>query len=132
MKDWVLHIYDYLSGHRRMAALLLVILLAFSVLSALRLDFQEDISAFLPQSEESRRYSEVYERLGGQEKMAVFFEGAESEVLKDAMTAFEEEWADADAAGLVPDLRATQDGGRVRDVFDFISGNWPYFLLCGS
>ena len=129
MKDWVLHIYDYLSGHRRMAALLLVILLALSVLSALRLDFQEDISAFLPQSEESRRYSEVYERLGGQEKMAVFFEGAESDVLKDAMTAFEEEWTDADAAGLVPDLRATQDGGRVRDVFDFISGNWPYFLL---
>ena len=129
MRDWVLHIYDYLSGHRRIAALLLVVLLALSVLSALRLDFQEDISAFLPQSEESRRYSEVYERLGGQEKMAVFFEGAEADILKDAMTAFEENWAEADAAGLVPDFRATQDGGRVLDVFDFISGNWPYFLL---
>ena len=132
MKRLILHIYDFLSAHKGLAAVLLAVLMGLSALSALRMDYDEDIAAFLPQSEESKRYSDVYNRLG-QNRMAIFFETADTTAdapyrLMDAMTAFGEQWAQADTAGLVPDLQVSTDAGAVQEVFDFIRANWPYFL----
>lgn len=132
MKRIILHIYDFLSARKGLAVVLLAVLIALCALSALRMDYEEDISAFLPQSEESKRYSEVYNRLG-QDRMAVFFEArdtAETDPyrLMDAMTAFGGIWADADTARLVPDLRVSTDADAVETVFGFIRENWPYFL----
>ncbi len=132
MKRIILHIYDFLSARKGLAVVLLAVLIGLCALSALRMDYEEDISAFLPQSEESKRYSEVYNRLG-QDRMAVFFEArdtadADPYRLMDAMTAFGGIWADADTARLVPDLRVSTDADAVETVFGFIRENWPYFL----
>ena len=132
MKRIILHIYDFLSARKGLAVVLLAVLVGLCAMSALRMDYEEDISAFLPQSEESKRYSEVYNRLG-QDRMAVFFEArdtAETDPyrLMDAMTAFGRIWADADTARLVPDLRVSTDADAVETVFGFIRENWPYFL----
>ncbi|MBQ9192209.1 MAG: 1-acyl-sn-glycerol-3-phosphate acyltransferase [Bacteroidales bacterium] len=130
MKKLVLHMYDWLSGHRALSAGILAVLMALCALSALRMHYEEDISAFLPQSEESKRYSDVYNRLG-QNRMAVFFEARDSAGtyrLMDAMTAFGGIWADADTAGLVPDLEVSAGSGAAEEVFGFIRANWPYFL----
>ena len=129
MKKLVLHIYDYLSAHKGVAIVLMAVLLGLSALSALRMHYEEDITAFLPQSEESKRYSDVYNRLG-QDRMAVFFTSDEedSDRVMDAMTAFGENWADADKNGLIPDLQVSTDAGAAQEVFDFIRSNWPYFL----
>ena len=132
MKRIILHIYDFLSARKGLAVVLLAVLIGLCALSALRMDYEEDISAFLPQSEESKRYSEVYNRLG-QDRMAVFFEArdmAETDPyrLMDAMTAFGGIWADADTARLVPDLRVSTDADAVETVFGFIRENWPYLL----
>ena len=129
MKKVILHIYDWLSGHKGAAVFIMAILLGLCTLSALRMDYEEDISAFLPQSEESRRYSDVYNRLG-QDRMAVFFEseGDDPDRLMDAMSAFGALWAEADTASLVPDLQVSAEAGAVEEVFGFIRSNWPYFL----
>lgn len=129
MKKVILHIYDFLSAHKGLAAGILGLLMGFCALSALHMDYEEDITAFLPQSEESKRCSDVYNRLG-QDRMAVFFEGEEEnpDALMDAMQAFGDIWADADTAALVPDLRVSTDADAVEEVFGFIRGNWPYFL----
>ena len=129
MKKFILHIYDYLSAHKGLAVVLMAVLMGLSALSALRMNYEEDITAFLPQSEESKLYSDVYNRLG-QDRMAVFFTSDEEDPdrLMDAMTAFGEEWAQADTAGLVPDLQVSADAGAAQEVFDFIRANWPYFL----
>ena len=129
MKKVILHIYDFLSSHKGLAAGILGLLMGFCALSALHMDYEEDITAFLPQSEESKRCSDVYNRLG-QDRMAVFFEGAEedTDALMDAMQAFGDIWADADTAALVPDLQVSTDAGAVEEVFGFIRANWPYFL----
>ena len=129
MKKVVLHIYDYLSAHKGLAIFLMAFLLGLCTLSALRMEYEEDISAFLPQSEESRRYSEVYSRLG-QDRMAVFFTSEEEDpdLLMDAMTAFGTHWAEADTASLVPDLQVSAEAGAAQEVFDFIRTHWPYFL----
>ena len=129
MKRLVLHIYDYLSAHKGRAVFLMAVILGLCTLLALRVHYEEDITAFLPQSEESKRYSDVYNRLG-QDRMAVFFESDEDDPdrLMDAMTAFGGNWADADQAGLVPDLAVATEADAVQGVFDFIRANWPYFL----
>ena len=129
MKKFILHIYDYLSSHKGVAIVLMAVLMGLSALSALRMNYEEDITAFLPQSEESKLYSDVYNRLG-QDRMAVFFTSGEEDPdrLMDAMTAFGDQWAQADTAGLVPDLQVSADAGAAQEVFDFIRANWPYFL----
>jgi 1-acyl-sn-glycerol-3-phosphate acyltransferase len=130
MRRLVLHIYDYFLAHKGQAIFLMAVILGICTLLALRVHYEEDITAFLPQSEESKRYSDVYNRLG-QDRMAVFFEsdGEDTDRLLDAMAAFGENWADADEAGLVPDLQVSTDADAVQGVFDFIRTNWPYFLM---
>ena len=129
MKRLVLHIYDWLSAHKGLAVFIMAVLLGLCALSALRMDYEEDITAFLPQSGESRRYSDVYNRLG-QDRMAVFFEMEEADPdrMMEAMTAFGNHWAEADTASLVPDLEVSASAGAVQEVFGFIRSNWPYFL----
>ena len=129
MKKLVLHIYDWLSARKGLAITLMGVLLGLCTLSALRMHYEEDISAFLPQSEESKRYSDVYNRLG-QDRMAVFFESEteDPDRVMDAMTAFGDLWAEADTAALVPDLQVAADAGAVEEVFGFIRTHWPYFL----
>ena len=141
MKKLVLHIYDWLSARRGLAIFLMAVLLGLCTLSALRMHYEEDISAFLPQSEESKQYSDVYNRLG-QDRMAIFFEsdGEDIDRLMDAMTAFGEIWAEVDTVTvatdgrhatigrMVPDLQMAADAGAVQEVFDFIRANWPFFL----
>ncbi|MBQ6175628.1 MAG: 1-acyl-sn-glycerol-3-phosphate acyltransferase [Bacteroidales bacterium] len=129
MKKLVLHIYDWLSARKGLAITLMGVLLGLCTLSALRMHYEEDISAFLPQSEESKRYSDVYNRLG-QDRMAIFFESDEEDPdrVMDAMAAFGDLWAEADTAALVPDLQVAADAGAVEEVFGFIRTHWPYFL----
>ena len=128
MRKWALQIYDYLTAHRRVAVGLLLLMLALCAGSALRMRYDEDIAAFLPQGPESKRYSEVYERLGSQDRMAVFFTGGDLDARLDAMAAFEEIWARTDSAGMVPDLKAAAEDATVTDVLGFLSANWPYFM----
>lgn len=129
MKKHILHIYDWLSARKGLTVFLMAVLLGLCTLSALRMHYEEDISAFLPQSEESKRYSDVYNRLG-QDRMAVFFESEteDPDRVMDAMTAFGDIWAEADTAALIPDLQVSADAGAVEEVFGFIRTHWPYFL----
>ena len=129
MKKLVLHIYDRLSARKGLTIFLMAVLLGLCTQSALRMHYEEDISAFLPQSAESKRYSAVYNRLG-QDRMAVFFESdsEDPDRVMDAMTAFGDIWAASDTASLVPGLQVSADAGAVEEVFGFIRINWPYFL----
>lgn len=118
MKNFVLKIYDYLSVRKGLAGLILVALLALSAWSASRLHFEEDISAFLPK--DSR---EQLQKAGGDEKMAVFFQGGSPEERKEALYAFQDSWEEA-----FPDIYVYEGSSEAADVFDFLSANWPYFL----
>lgn len=128
MKDLILHIYDFLSARKGWAAAVAVLLAGLALASALRLDLQEDISAFLPKSADSKRYSEVYSRLG-EDRMAVIFSGSSMDGLMDAMDSFATRWKEADTEGLVPGMDSRSAGADVSAVLGFVSSNWPYFLL---
>lgn len=97
MKGIILHIYDYFSAHKWLAATLLAVVVALCALSASRLSFNEDIADFLPNKDQVK----------GQEKMAVLFEGGSLEEKLDAMYAFDLAWdmpaADTDVFSFNPD-----------------------------
>lgn len=120
MRNLILKLHDFLRAHKGWAVLLLVVLLTLSVLSALRLQFQEDISAFLP--EDSR---EQLQETAGDEKMAVFFQGGSPEERQDAVYDFQDRWEE-----VFPEIELYEGaaGEQVAEVFDFLNSNWPYFL----
>ena len=118
MKNTILKIFDFLSARKGLAGALLAVLLGLSAWSASRLHFEEDISAFLPK--ESR---EQLQQAGGDEKMAVFFQGGTPEERKDALYAFQDRWEEA-----FPEIYLYEGSSEAAQVFDFLSANWPYFL----
>ncbi len=135
MKDFFLNIYDWLSARKWLAGTILGILVVLCGILVTRMDYQEDISAFLPQDEMGAKYQSVYRKLGGQDRVAVFFSVkdtllAEDEAgdIMDAMDCFAGKWADTDTAGIVSDLQVCTDQAQVLDVLGFISENYPYFI----
>ena len=124
MKNIILQIYDWLTAHKRVAGLVLIVILALSAASALRLRYQEDISAFLPQEQR-----EQLQNVDGQQRFAVLFRGGDVDAKLDAMFAFAAIWNDA--CEDIP-ISADADNGQVLEVFNFLSGNWPYFLTEGD
>lgn len=128
MKKAILRAYDFLSSHRALVWLLLALLIGLCAFSASRMSYQEDISAFLPRDAQAERYAEVYDQLGGQDKIAVFFEGSDTDSIIDAMECFGMKWSECDSLGWIEDLQVSVDNSRIRHVFDFISSSEPYFL----
>ena len=121
MKEIILKLHDFLRARKGWAGVLLAVLLTLSVLSASRLHFQEDISAFLPEDSREQLLSSA-----GDEKMAVFFQGGTPEERKDAVYAFQDRWDE-----VFPDIYLYEGSAadQAAEVFGFLNANWPYFLV---
>lgn len=134
MKKFFLSIYDKLSPRRGVVICFSAILAAVCLALAFRLDYQEDISAFLPLDEQTAKYSAVYNNLGGHEKVAVIFRSSEKneasrvEHIQHAMDSFGEILQETDTIGVVKNLQTQVDESGVLDVLEFIWKNYPYML----
>ncbi|MBR1872238.1 MAG: 1-acyl-sn-glycerol-3-phosphate acyltransferase [Bacteroidales bacterium] len=128
MRKVILSIFDFLSQRKRTAAAALVVLTVVMAALASRLGYSEDIAAFLPGDEVSGQYSEVYDRIGGQDKVAVIFSGDSPDEIVDAMYAFEENWNGSEAGKIASVRAAAVDEQDEEQVLSFISSNIPYFL----
>lgn len=132
-----LKIYDSLSGRKTLAWTILAAVIAVCAFMISRVHYSEDISAFLPQSKESEKYSSVYEKLGGS-RVAVLFRMREDssgddgyagrECIVEAMDRFGELWEEADTAGMIADMQVAVDADDILAVADFIRRNAPYLL----
>lgn len=138
MTRLLLKINAFLSRRKALAWAVLALAICASAFLVTRVSYSEDISAFLPQNEESARYSSVYERLGGS-KVAVLFrpgeslqENASPGEIRDmqiaAMDRFAELWEEADTAALVSGMQAGMDADLISGIADFIRMNAPYLL----
>lgn len=128
MNRFFLKIYDFLSSRRTAAWIILAVAISLSVLSLSRMKYSEDISAFLPKNELTRKYSSIYMQLGGQDRIAVFFRGGDKDSLICAMDLFGEIWKERDTAGIIKDLQVCMEEDAAGKVMDFVRGNIPYFL----
>ena len=127
MMSLFLFIHRLLAAHRRVATAALLLLVAVFAALALRIDYEEDISHFLPMDNSYRAYYEAVEQLNSQNRIVVCFTG-ETEAVKQAMNRFETLFEEADTAQTVADLQVTVDETQMLDLLAFVSSNAPYFL----
>ncbi|MBO4447762.1 MAG: MMPL family transporter, partial [Bacteroidales bacterium] len=133
MRKTVLAIYDFFSARKWLAGLLLCVLLALCALSALRIEYEEDINAFLPKDSESKKYTEIYGKLGSSDRIAVFFSPKEDsdsteDDVEDAMLEFGACLEALDSDSLVKESIICTDESALGDAFSFICSNWPLFM----
>ncbi len=136
MNKFFLDIYDRLSRNKPFSIFLMAFVLGLCVLSALRLDYKENIADFLPTDPEKERYTSVYNDMSDQGRVTIIFSADTTQLagdegldaLMDAMDAFEQRWQECDTAQLVSDLHCKVDGSQVFDAMDFIRENQPLFL----
>ncbi len=128
MNRFFLSIYDYLSKRKVLSIIILLTITALCVLSALQLDYKENIADFLPTDPEKEKYTSVYNDLSNQGQITIIFSSDDTDELMSAVDDFETNWEEADTAHLVNDLRCKIDDGQVFDAIDLIRENQPLFL----
>ncbi len=130
MTQLFLKIYDALSRHRPWVAGVTCMLALLCAVLALRMDYDEDIAAFMPLDEETRKYSEVFASLGGQDQIAVIFKGGaeDRQQVEQAMDTFGASVARRDTAGWVRDLQVRVDESAMVDVMRQLWRDYPALL----
>ena len=93
MTKLLLRIHDYLTAHRLLAIVSLLVLLAVGVVLALQLRYEENIADFLPRSKDNVKQAAVYNALGDQGQITVIFRPsneADDDEVMDAIDLFAE------------------------------------------
>ena len=72
MTKFLLRIHDYLTAHRIVAVVSLVVMLVAGVLLALQLHYEENIARFLPTDKGNEKQAAVYNALGDQGRSLSF------------------------------------------------------------
>ena len=131
MTKWFLKLYDWLSRHRKMTVVTVLTVTLLSVISMLRLHYEEDIAGFLPIDRSDSRQTGLIEQLSQQNSIAVIFRGAQGTPDDDiisAMDLFEELWYEYDTLEWVPDMSAVADESMALDMIRFVEEHWASFL----
>lgn len=134
MKRLFVLVYRHFEKHPAVMWTLLAVITALCALSALRLDFVEDISRFLPGNKENSRVNYAYEHLGGDNKLVVSASMSDTasapdlELMMSAVESTARELSDHDSLHLVKSLLCQVDDQSINDLVSFVVENMPYFL----
>ena len=135
MLSLILSIYNYFSKRRTLLFGVLAGLIILFAVAAFRINFKEDISAFLPKGRHTDRINYAYQHIGAANKLLI------SVGMTDTTAAPDEELIIAAVGHLVEQLeRADSDGvyfkkidykvdqQQILTVSQFLVENMPYFL----
>lgn len=132
MTRLALKIYDAFRLHRRAGFALLAVLTAVLIALVTRLDYEEDIAAFLPLDAADRRALEVYQGIAGADKVIVVFENKGDDGDADAVTAAVDAFVasidEFDTDGIAGRVTAEADMTAVAEMQDYVYERAPYFL----
>ena len=142
MKNIFLNIYRYFRQHRVVLWGALTLLTLLCVISALRINFVEDISSFLPRNKDNERINYAYEHIGTTNKIMVNIsqtskakdnetdiENIDYELLCNASDRFAELFQDHDAEVChSASLLYQVDQDKINNITAFVIDNMPYFL----
>ncbi len=147
MKTLFLNIYIYLNRHPAVLWGALALLTLLCVLSALRINFVEDISSFLPNNQENERINYAYEHIGAANKIMVYVsqtgqneeeetnaeetdsENIDYELICSAADRFAEVFQDTSVETCYgASLLYQVDQERIDEITAFVVENMPYFL----
>lgn len=127
MIRFFLRIYDTMNSHRWLPVTILLIVLSLCLVLTSRINYQEDISAFLPVDKETKEYTDVYSKLGGQDRIAVIFKGDSCQLIQ-AMDYFGDIVKQTDSLGLVNNLQVSIDEEYMLDVLNYVWRSYPLLL----
>ena len=127
MVNFFLRVYDFLSNRQWLLRTIVFAIIAGSIVSALRINYEEDISAFLPVTDETKEYTEVYSEMGGQNRIAVIFSGEQQNAVA-AMDAFGEYIEKVDTANMVKDLTVTVDEEQMMSLMEYLWQIYPLLM----
>ena len=127
MVNLFLRVFDYLNNRHWLSRGIFFIIVVGSIVSALRIHYEEDISAFLPVTDETKEYAEVYSEMGGQNRIAVVFSGEQQNVIA-AMDTFGEYVEKADTSHIVKDLMVTVDEEQMMSLMDYMWQIYPLLM----
>ena len=116
-----------MNSHRWLPVTILLIVLSLCLVLTSRINYQEDISAFLPVDKETKEYTDVYSKLGGQDRIAVIFKGDSCQLIQ-AMDYFGDIVKQTDSLGLVNNLQVSIDEEYMLDVLNYVWRSYPLFL----
>ena len=133
MTDIVLKIYDYLHRHTMVCVSTFSLLTAVLVGLVSRIDFNEDISAFLPLDENYQQSLRVYQDISGANKVIAFFQSKEksdsgADSIVQAMNQYETLLAKVDSTSIITEKTAQIDYDKMSETIDFVYQNIPFFL----
>lgn len=129
MTKFFLKIFDILIGHRKAVYISTCLVLLGCAVLALRMHYDEDISAFIPLDRQTAKYSEVFNNMGGQNKIAVIFRGTDDvSLLEEAMDAFGESVAERDTCKLVQNLQVRVDETVMMDILRSVWSVYPLMM----
>jgi 1-acyl-sn-glycerol-3-phosphate acyltransferase len=102
-------------------------------LSLTRLNYGEDISAFLPDEGGAVNMNALYRAVGNSDKIMLYFQmrtvrpDSTGHIIA-AIDFAAEQLALADTAGIIPEITARVDEGQALELTGFVRRNAPYFL----
>ncbi len=133
MSRYILKIYDLMRAHRGLCAVSFLAITSVLAALMLRLNFNEDISAFLPVEGRHRQALAVYQDISGASKILAIVQPAgsdtaDADALVAGVDAFVEALGVVDTARIIKDIVYEVDLETVTGISDYVYANIPYFL----
>lgn len=133
MTDIVLRIYDYLHRHTGIWVSTLCITTALLVGLVCKIDFNEDISAFLPLGDQYRESMQVYQDVSGASNLLAIFQSkdttdTDADNLVCSMNDYERFLSETDTLSVIKETTKRIDYDKMTETADFLFRNIPLFL----
>ena len=123
-------LFDFLHNHPLLRRSVLLTLTIALVVSVFQLSYKEDISDFMPLTDEGKLDMEIYQDISGVNKLVVLFscdkENPDSTIA--AIDLFQESIQKMDTHNWTSDMVTRFDMEKVGEVTEFVYQNIPYFL----
>jgi 1-acyl-sn-glycerol-3-phosphate acyltransferase len=111
---------------------LFAVLITAFVFSLLQLNYREDISDFLPESNSNREITEAYQQISNSNRLIIYFAATDTinnkEQIMEAIDEFVLKLQQADTSHLINEIISQVDESNFYDIVTFIQDNIPYFL----
>lgn len=129
MTKLFLKIYDFFSGRKFFLSIITVCIVIICILSAIKINFSEDISGFLPEDKQNEQANYAYQHIGASNTIIVYFSNeSEENLVPDAIDDFVNYLYDNDIEAYINKLQYSIDESEIITKMSFISKNIPYFL----
>ncbi len=126
----IIKFFDFFHKHVLLRRSVLLALTIALVVSVFQLSYKEDISDFMPLTDEEKLDMEIYQDISGVNKLVVLFscdkENPDSTIA--AIDLFQESVKELDSLNWTSDMVTRFDMEKVGEVTEFVYQNIPYFL----